>query len=103
MTGEGLLDLGVHITRGIPHGDELGLRPLADEGRAHRGQRNDAQGDHREQRRDGEHHDPDAQQHEDRVEQLTQGLLQSLGDVVDVVGHPAQQLATRLAVEIGQR
>src|SRR5690606_15731828 len=34
---------------------------------------------------------------------LAHGLLERLGDVVDVVGHPAQQLAAGLAVEVAQR
>jgi len=40
---------------------------------------------------------------EQRGEQLTQGLLQALRDVVDVVRDPAEQLAPGLGVEVRQR
>ena len=56
-----------------------------------------------EQRRDHEHHHQHADHREQRGEQLAQRLLQALGDVVDVVGDPAEQLAARLPVEVGQR
>ena len=36
-------------------------------------------------------------------QQLAERLAQALLDVVDVVGDPAEQLAARLAVEVGQR
>ena len=47
-----------------------------------------------------DHH---ADHREQRREQLAQRLLQGLGDVVDVVGHPAQQLTAGLPVEVAQR
>ncbi len=36
-------------------------------------------------------------------DELGQALLERLGDVVDVVGDPAQDVAARLAVEVGER
>ena len=53
--------------------------------------------------RDHEHHDQYADHGEQRGQQLAQRLLQGLGDVVDVVGDPAQQLAARRPVEVAQR
>ena len=50
-----------------------------------------------------EHHRQHADHGEQRRQQLAQRLLQGLRDVVDVVGHPAQQLAARLPVEVRQR
>ena len=61
------------------------------------------EGDQGQHRRDHEHHDHHADHREQRREQLGQRLLQGLGDVVDVVGDPAQQLTARRAVEVGQR
>ena len=43
----------------------------------------------------------DEQQH--RREHLAQRLLQALGDVVDVVGDPAQQVAALLLVDVAER
>ena len=40
---------------------------------------------------------------ERRREQHAERLLQALGDVVDVVGDPAQQVASRLAVDVHER
>ena len=45
-------------------------------------------------------HADDGQQ---RGDELAQRLLQRLGDVVDVVGDPAEHLAARLPVEVAQR
>ena len=39
----------------------------------------------------------------DRGEQLAQRLLEALGDVVDVVGDPAEQVAAGLAVDVAER
>ena len=50
-----------------------------------------------------EHHGDHGDDGEQRGEQLAERLLQALLDVVDVVGDPAEQLAARLAVEVGQR
>ena len=57
--------------------------------------RHGGEGHHRQQRRDGEHHDGDADQQQDGVEHLAERLLEALGDVVDVVGDPAEQVAPR--------
>ena len=54
-------------------------------------------------RRDVDHHRDDADDREQRSEQLAHRLLQGLGDVVDVVGDPAEQLAGRGGVEVGKR
>ena len=50
-----------------------------------------------------EHHDQHADDGEDRRDQLGQALLERLADVVDVVGDAAQDVAARLAVEVGER
>ena len=44
-----------------------------------------------------------ADDREQRRDELAQRLLQALRDVVDVVGDPAEQLAARLRVDVGQR
>ncbi len=103
MTGVGLLDLAVERAGGVPHRDELLLCLLGDEDRHHRRQRDDQHGDTGQQRADRNHHDDHTDQRQHRVEQLSEGLLQGLLHVVHVIGHPAQQLATRLRIEIAQR
>ena len=61
------------------------------------------QRDARQQRADGEHHDQHPDQGEHRGDDLGEGLLQGGGDVVDVVGHPAQGVAARVVVEVLER
>ena len=56
-----------------------------------------------EQRRDDDHHHDDADDGEQRRQELAQRLLEALGDVVDVVGDPAQQVTARLAVDVAER
>ena len=86
-----------------PLGDELRLRALGDGlGEPQRDGDRDER-DHRQQRRDQEHHDQDAEDRQQRDEQLAHGLLQGLGDVVDVVGDAGEHLAALLAVEVAQR
>ena len=103
VTGERLLDLAVQLAGVRPLGDELLLRALGDPlGDQHR-QRHRDQRDQGQQRRDPEHHGQHADDGQQRGEQLAEGLLEALGDVVDVVGDPAEQLAARLPVEVGQR
>ena len=63
----------------------------------------DQQGDDREEGADPEHHEQDADHREEGGDQLGQALLERLGDVVDVVGDAAQDVAARLAVEVGER
>ena len=64
---------------------------------------------HRDQRDQGQlpGHDEHQRQHADdgeqRGDQLAEGLLHRLLQVVDVVGDPAQDLPARLPVEVGQR
>ena len=51
---------------------------------------------------DVEHHPHYEDHRQQRCEQLAHRLLERLGHVVDVVGHPAEQLAA-LAVEVAER
>ncbi len=93
VPGERLLDVRVQPPGGLPLGDEARLRALRDRlGDQHRHRDRD-QRDQRQQRRDHEHDDDDADDGEQRGQQLAQRLLQALGDVVDVVRDPAEQLA----------
>ena len=69
----------------------------------HEGDRDRDEGDQRQQRRDREHHDEHADDGEHRGEHLAERLLEALGDVVDVVGDPAEQVAAGLAVDVGER
>ncbi len=102
VTGESLLDLGVECSRASPLGDEMTLGALHHRtGDQHRHRDRD-QGDEGEGHRDVEHHADHEEHREHRVQHLAQRLLQALGNVVDVVGHPAQQLATGLAVEVAK-
>ncbi|MPM47548.1 hypothetical protein SDC9_94259 [bioreactor metagenome] len=103
MTGVGLLDLAIQFAGGVPHGHELPLSLLANEHGDHSRQRHDQHGDAGQQRADREHHDRDAEHGEHRVEQLPQRLLQRLLHIVHVVGHPAEQFAAGLRVEIAER
>ena len=49
------------------------------------------------------HHGQHADDGQQRRDDLAERLLHGLGDVVDVVGDPAEHLAVRLAVEVAQR
>ena len=55
------------------------------------------------ERRDDEHHDDRPDEHEGVGQQLADGLLKALGQVVDVVGDPAEQVASRRAVDVTER
>jgi hypothetical protein len=61
------------------------------------------QRDQGEQPGDPEHEPEHPDDHQQRRDQLGERLLQSLRDVVGVVGGPAQHLAARLLVEVRQR
>ena len=78
--------------------ERLPIRAVSEEGQRDREER-----DEREQGRDDEHHRHHRHDGQQRGDELAQGLLEALGDVVDVVGDPAQQLASGLVVEVGQR
>ena len=103
VAGEHLLDVPVELAGGRPLGDELGLRPLADQGGDQDRHRHRDQRDQGQQRRDPEHHAEYADDRQQGGDQLGEGLLQGLRDVVGVVGGPAEHLAARLLVEVGQR
>jgi ATP-binding cassette subfamily B multidrug efflux pump len=90
MAAEHLFGLRVEIAGVAPLRHEPGTRLATDVLHQHHRDRHGRQGDHREERRDREHHDRHADQREERCEDLTGGLLEALGQVVDVVGHPAQ-------------
>ena len=45
----------------------------------------------------------DADDGEHRRQQLAQRLLEALGEVVDVVGDPAEEVAALLAVDVAER
>ena len=104
VAGEGLLDLGV---------ERAGVPPLGDEPRA--GPRGDRPASPQTDSgtvvsatsaSSGEIVNiiiatPMSSEH--RREHLAQRLLQALGEVVDVVGDPAQQVAARLAVDVAER
>ena len=103
VAGVHLLDVAVERARPRPLGDELLLRPTGDQDDDEHRHRHRDQRDHGEQRADREHHDQDADDGQDRRDQLGQALLERLADVVDVVGDAAQDVAARLAVEVRQR
>ena len=100
---ERLLDLCVEQAGALPLRDELGAGTLRDRAHAEHRDRHGRQRHDREQRRDREHHDRDTDEQQDRREHLAQRLLQALGDVVDVVGDPAQQVAALLLVDVAER
>ena len=77
--------------------------PFHDHPHDHHADRDGHQGNQRQGRRNVEHHRNDTQDRQQGREQLAQRLGQALGDVVDVVGHPAEQLAPRLPVEEAER
>ena len=83
--------------------DELRLRAAGHELHEEQRGRDRDRRDEGEDRRDHEHHREHADDGEHRGEQLAQRLLEALGDVVDVVGDPGQQVAAGLAVHVGQR
>ena len=103
VAGEGLLDLRVEQARALPLGDELGARPGAT---ARMPQTDTGTVVSATTASSGEIVNimtaiPIEQQH--RREHLAQRLLEALGDVVDVVGDPAQQVAARLLVDVAER
>ena len=102
VTGMGLLDKRVQRAGLVPLGRELDLRPPRDEERGHDRERNRDCGHCREERRDPEHHAHHAADRQHRGEELAQTLLQCRGEVVDVVGDPAQDVTVRMAVEVAQ-
>ena len=95
VAGEGLLDDRVERPGDPPLRQVARPRPLGH--RPHREDRggHDDEGYQREQRREQQHRDEDRHDEKHRVQQLAEGLLQALSDVVDVVGHPAEQVAPR--------
>ena len=103
MAGVRLLDVSVELAGGRPLADELWLRTLGDGHRDEGRHRHRYQGHQGQDRGDIDHHRDDADDREQGGEQLAHRLLQGLGDVVDVVGDPAEQLAGRGGVEVGQR
>ena len=65
VAGVHLLDVPVEGPRGRPLDHELGLRPLRDDGRDEQRQGHREDGDERQQRADGEHHDEHADDGQD--------------------------------------
>ncbi len=103
VAGVHLLDVAVERPGLLPLRLELGLRALGDEdGRGDRGG-HDEQRDERQQRADQQHHPEHADDREDGGQELGQALLEGGRDVVDVVGDPAQRVASGVSVEIAQR
>jgi len=102
VSGEGLLDDAVELPGVLPLLNEELLGALGDPLREKHGDRDRHEGDEGEHPRDAEHHRHHGDDGEHRGEQLAQRLLQAHLDVVHVVGDPAEQLTTRLAVEVGQ-
>ena len=103
MAGEGFLDLGVEGAGRAPLGDELALGPFHDQAGDHHRHRDRHQGDEGEGGGDVDHHPDHEHDRQHRGEQLAHRLLEALGDVVDVVGYPAQEFTARLAVEVTER
>ncbi len=103
VPGEGLLDLAVELAGVLPLRGEQLLAARADHAGRHTGQRQGDQGDQGQLPRDDEHHDHDADDRQQRADQLREGLLQRLLDVVDVVRHAGQDVAALAGVEVVQR
>ncbi len=98
-----LLDVAVEGARRRPLGHELLLGPAGDEDR-----HDDRQGDREERdrgkdRADRQHQDEHADDREERGDELGQALLEGLADVVDVIRHATQDVASRVAVEVLER
>ena len=83
-------------------GEEL-LAAGADDAGSDAGQREGDQGDQRQLPGDDEHHDHNADDRQQRADQLGERLLQCLLDVVDVVRHPGEDVAALAGVEVVQR
>ncbi len=103
MAGVRLLDVGVEMARGRPLAGELLLRLLRDQHRQAERGRNHDQGYDGQDRADPDHHRQDADDGDDRGDDLRQALLERVGDVVDVVGREAQRLATLVRIEVLER
>ena len=103
MPRVGLLHQPVQPTGPPPQGGELGSRPARHQGRDRDRQRDGDERDRGEQRRDPEHHAEGSGHGEDGGHELAEPVLQGGGEVVEVVGDPAEDVAVRVAVEVAQR
>jgi len=96
-------NLRVERSGPTPLSDELALGSAHDQtGDEHR-HRNRDQRDQGQGGGDPQHHRHDEADREQRGDELAHRLLQALGNVVDVVGDPAEQLTARLAIEVSER
>ncbi len=100
VPGKGLLDAVIELPGVGPLSHEVSLRALCDalrhvhrEGCRHKRNAREQWGDHKHQRRHCNHR-------KQRVQKLAKRLLEALRDVADVVGEAAQEIATRLQVEV---
>ena len=103
MPGEGLLHPGVDLAGARPLVGEGLLRARPDHPEDHAHEREHDERHQRQLPGDGEHHPQHPHHREDRRQGAGQGLLQGVGDVVDVVGQATEQLAALNGIEVAQR
>ena len=102
VSGVHLLDVAVEPARLGPLRGKLVLRAPGD-GHGHRdGQRHREERDDGEERADPEHHREDADDRAQGRDELSQGLLEGVGDVVDVVRDATERVAARMTVEVSK-
>ena len=95
--------MGVQGPRVGPLLYEPGLRARRHEAHQAQCERDAHQRHQSQQRGDGEHHHHHPDDRERGGQHLAERLLHALGHVVDVVGHPAEQVSPSLSIHIGQR
>ena len=103
VPGEGLLHPGVDLAGARPLVGEGLLRARPDHPEDHAHEREHDERHQRQLPGDGEHHPQHAHHREDRGQGAGQGLLEGVGDVVDVVGQATEQLTALDGVEVAQR
>ncbi|MCY1217324.1 hypothetical protein D9M72_292310 [compost metagenome] len=103
VAGERFLDLAVELAGVLPLRGEQLLASRADDAGCHAGQRQGHQGDEGQLPRHDEHHDHNADHSQRGTEQLREGLLQRLLDVVDVIGDTGKRVTALAGVEVVQR
>ncbi len=95
-----LLHMAVQLAQDLLLLCKKTLRIACHYGGYHCAQRQGHYSDQCHQGADGKHHHQNTRQRHHRGNQLCQALLQRIGDIVHIIGYPAQYLAMGLPVEI---
>ncbi|MMZ59234.1 hypothetical protein D1872_212600 [compost metagenome] len=103
VPGVHFLDVTVQLAQLFLLPDELFLRPLGDRGDREHADRQSQDCDQGQKRADRQHHHDNADDRQDRSDQLGQTLLQGVADIVHIIRNPAQNFPVRPGIEVFQR